>query len=156
MVQLTPAGAIKICVLHGPNLNLLGIRDPDHYGKDDFEQVNKRIKEYAKSIGVEVRIFQSNSEGALIDAIQEARTWAEAIVINAGAYTHYSYAIRDALSDSRLPVVEVHVSNIHAREEFRRVSVIAPVCTGQIAGFGTRSYLLAIEAVKSLVEESHR
>jgi 3-dehydroquinate dehydratase-2 len=156
MVQLTPAGAIKICVLHGPNLNLLGIRDPDHYGKDDFDQVNKRIKDYAKSIGVEVRISQSNSEGVLIDSIQEARTWAEAIVINAGAYTHYSYAIRDALSDSRLPVVEVHVSNIHAREEFRRVSVIAPVCTGQIAGFGTRSYLLAIEAVKSLVEESHR
>ncbi len=156
MVQLTPPGAIKVSVLHGPNLNLLGVRDPDHYGKDDFDQVNKRIKEYAKSIGVEVRIFQSNSEGAIIDAIQEARTWAEAIVINPGAYTHYSYAIRDALADSRLPVIEVHVSNVYAREEFRRNSVIAPICTGQIAGFGTRSYLLAIEAVKGLVEESHR
>jgi 3-dehydroquinate dehydratase II len=156
MVQLTPPGAIKISVLHGPNLNLLGIRDPDHYGKDDFDQVNKRIKEYAKSIGVEVKIYQSNSEGALIDAIQESRTWAEAIVINPGAYTHYSYAIRDAIADSRLPAIEVHVSNVHAREDFRRISVIAPICTGSIAGFGTRSYLLAIEAVKSLIEESHR
>jgi len=156
MVQLTPPGSIKISVLHGPNLNLLGVRDPDHYGKDDFDQVNKRIKDYSKSIGVDARIFQSNSEGALIDAIQEARTWAEAIIINPGAYTHYSYAIRDALADTRLPVIEVHVSNIHAREDFRRVSVIAPVCTGQIAGFGTRSYLLAIEAIKTLVEESHR
>jgi 3-dehydroquinate dehydratase-2 len=156
MVQLTPPGAIKISVLHGPNLNLLGVRDPDLYGKDDYNNVNKRIADYAKSIGVEVRVFQSNSEGALIDAIQEARTWAEAIVINAGAFTHYSYAIRDALADSRLPVVEVHISNVHAREDFRRESVIAPICTGQIAGFGTRSYLLAIEAVKSLIEESHR
>jgi 3-dehydroquinate dehydratase-2 len=156
MVQLTPPGAIKISVLHGPNLNLLGFRDPDLYGKDDFDQVNKRIKEYAKSIGVDVQIFQSNSEGALIDAIQEARTWAEAIIINAGAYTHYSYAIRDAIADSRLPAIEVHVSNVHAREDFRRLSVIAPVCTGSIAGFGTRSYLLAIEAVKSLIQESHR
>jgi 3-dehydroquinate dehydratase II len=156
MVQLTPPGAIKISVLHGPNLNLLGFRDPDLYGKDDYDKVNRRIKDHAKSLGVEVRIFQSNSEGALIDAIQEARTWAEAIVINAGAYTHYSYAIRDALADSRLPIIEVHVSNIHAREEFRRVSVLAPICTGQIAGFGTKSYLLALDAVKGLVEESHR
>jgi 3-dehydroquinate dehydratase II len=156
MVQLTPPGAIRISVLHGPNLNLLGVRDPDLYGKDDFDRVNKRITEHAKQLGIDVHIFQSNSEGALIDAIQEARTWAEAIVINAGAYTHYSYAIRDALADSRLPVIEVHVSNIHAREEFRRVSVLAPICTGQIAGFGTRSYLLALEAVKGLIEDSHR
>lgn len=156
MVQLTHPGPIKVSVLHGPNLNMLGIRDPDIYGKANFETVNRRIEEYAASIGVEVTIFQSNSEGALIDAIQDAVAWAEAIVINAGAFTHYSYAIRDALADSRLPVVEVHLSNIHAREEFRHKSVIAPIATGQIAGFGVQSYILAIEAVKNLVDESRR
>ena len=156
MVQLTHAGPVKISVLHGPNLNMLGVRDPDIYGKVDFDTVNLRIKEYAGAHGMEVTVFQSNSEGALIDAIQDARVWAEAIVINAGAYTHYSYAIRDALADTRLPVVEVHISNIHGREEFRHKSVIAPIATGQIAGFGVYSYLLGLEAVKSVVEESRR
>jgi 3-dehydroquinate dehydratase-2 len=135
---------------------MLGVRDPDIYGKVDFDTVNRRIKEYASSHGMEVTVFQSNSEGAIIDAIQEARLWAEAIVINAGAYTHYSYAIRDALADSRLPIVEVHLSNIHAREEFRQKSVVAPIATGQIAGFGVHSYILGLEAAKDVVEDSRR
>ena len=147
---------VKISLIHGPNLNLLGIRDPDVYGTDKFPTVNQKIDDHARALGVEVRIFQSNSEGVIIDRIQEARTWADALVINPGAYTHYSYAIRDALADTRMPVVEVHLSNVHAREEFRRESVISPITSGQIIGFGTRSYLLALDAAKDLVEESHR
>jgi 3-dehydroquinate dehydratase-2 len=132
------------------------IRDPDVYGTDKFEAINQKIQDHAKVNGIEVSIFQSNAEGAIIDQIQESRTWADAIVINAGAYTHYSYAIRDALADSRLPVIEVHLSNIHAREEFRHHSVIAPIASGQIAGFGTNSYILALDAAKNLVDASHR
>ena len=105
---------------------------------------------------MEVRIQQSNGEGEIIGFIQDAYGWADVIIINAGAYTHYSYAIRDAIADSRLPTIEVHLSNVHAREEFRRHSVLAPVCTGVIAGFGPRSYLLALDAAKALIEESHR
>jgi 3-dehydroquinate dehydratase-2 len=155
-MQLTNTGPIKVAVIHGPNLNMLGIRDPDIYGKEDLDSLNKRLKDYAVKQSMEVKISQSNSEGGIIDTIQEARNWAEAYIINAGAYTHYSYAIRDALADTRLPVVEVHLSNIHAREEFRHKSVIAPVATGQIAGFGTHSYILAIDAVKNIVNESRR
>jgi 3-dehydroquinate dehydratase-2 len=147
---------VKVSLIHGPNLNLLGIRDPDVYGTDKYEAVNLKIEERAKALGVEVRIFQSNSEGAIIDRIQESRTWADALVINAGAYTHYSFAIRDALADTRMPVIEIHLSNVHAREEFRRDSVIAPIASGQIIGFGTMSYLLALDAAKDLVEMSHR
>jgi 3-dehydroquinate dehydratase-2 len=147
---------VKICVIHGPNLNLLGIREPDVYGEDTFEQMNRRIKERAKQLDVEVRIFQFNSEGEIIDAIHEALQWADALVINPGAYTHYSYAIRDAIAAVRLPTIEVHLTNIHQREEWRRHSVIAPVAHGQIIGFGTNGYLLAIEAACTLVEESHR
>ena len=156
MVQLTHAGAIKISLIHGPNLNMLGVRDPDIYGKDDFESVNRKIESHAKSLGIEIRIQQSNHEGEIIGFIQDAMSWADAVVINPGAYTHYSYAIRDAIGDSRLPTVEVHLTNVHAREEFRRHSVMAPVTTGQIVGFGTNSYLLALEAAKSLIQESHR
>jgi 3-dehydroquinate dehydratase-2 len=148
--------SVKVSLIHGPNLNLLGIRDPDVYGTDKFEAINQKIQDHAKVNGIEVSIFQSNAEGAIIDQIQESRTWADAIVINAGAYTHYSYAIRDALADSRLPVIEVHLSNIHAREEFRHHSVIAPIASGQIAGFGTNSYILALDAAKNLVDASHR
>jgi 3-dehydroquinate dehydratase-2 len=155
-MPLTHPTPAKIAVIHGPNLNRLGVRDPDIYGREDFAGVNKRIETHAQSLGLEVAIRQSNSEGEIIDFIQEAATWADAIVINAGAYTHYSYAIRDALADTRLPAVEVHLSNIHAREEFRHRSVIAPVCTGVIAGFGPRSYLLALDAAKHLLEESRR
>jgi len=156
MVQLTHGGPIKIALIHGPNLNMLGIRDPEFYGKDNFDTVNKKIEDHAKSIGLEVSIHQSNSEGEIIDFIQDARSWADAIVINPGAYTHYSYAIRDAIADTRLPTIECHLSNVHAREEFRRHSVISAVTTGQIVGFGTNSYLLAVTAAKTLVEDSHR
>ena len=156
MVQLTRPNPIRIALIHGPNLNMLGIRDPDIYGKDDFQSVNRRIEEHARALGMEIHIQQSNVEGEIIGFIQDAMSWAEAIIINAGAYTHYSYAIRDAIADSRLPTIEVHLSNVHAREDFRRHSVIAPVTTGQIAGFGPRSYLLALDAAKNLLEESHR
>lgn len=155
-MQLTRTGPIRISLIHGPNLNLLGIRDPDTYGKDTFESVNRKIEAHAKYLGVEVQIHQSNSEGALVDFVQDAMGWANAIVINPGAYTHYSYAIRDAIADSRLPTVEVHLSNVQAREEFRRHSVISPVSTGQIVGFGPYGYLMALSAAKNLIEESHR
>lgn len=155
-MQLTHTGPRKIALIHGPNLNLLGLRDPDIYGKDNYDQVNRKIEAHAKTLGLDVRIQQSNIEGEIINFIQDAISWADAIVINPGAYTHYAYAIRDAIADSRLPTIEVHLTNVHAREEFRRHSVVSPVTTGQIVGFGTNSYLLALEAAKSLIEESHR
>lgn len=155
-MQLTHTGPVKVCLIHGPNLNMLGVRDPDIYGKDNYATVNHRIESHAKSLGLEIRVQQSNSEGEIIGFVQDAMAWADAIVINPGAYTHYSYAIRDAIADSRLPTIEVHLTNVHAREEFRRHSVVSPVATGQIVGFGTQSYLLALNAAKSLVEESHR
>ncbi len=147
---------IKISLLHGPNINLLGTREPEVYGRDGFDEINRKIKARAQNLGMEVRILQSNHEGELIDAIQDAREWADAIIINPGALTHYSYAIRDALTAVRLPALEVHISNVHAREEFRRHSVIAPVTAGQIVGMGTLGYLIAIDAVKEIIEQSHR
>ena len=150
-MQIAPTGTLQISVIHGPNLNLLGLREPDIYGTDTFDDTNRKIREHAKEIGVEIRILQSNHEGEIVDAIQDAVNWADAIVINPGAYTHYSYAIADAIRAVRLPTVEVHISNIHKREEYRRQSVIAPVAAGQIAGFGTASYLLALDAARYLV-----
>jgi 3-dehydroquinate dehydratase II len=147
---------VRICVLHGPNINLLGVREPDVYGQDTFDEMNRRIKERAKQIEVEARIFQSNSEGEMIDIIHEALKWADAIIINPGAYTHYSYAIRDALAAVRLPTVEVHLTNVDAREEWRRHSVISPIVSGKILGFGTNGYLLALDAAKRMLEESRR
>jgi 3-dehydroquinate dehydratase, type II len=155
-MQIAPTGNIKVSVLHGPNLNLLGLREPDIYGTDTFDETNRKILEHAKRIGIEVDIRQSNHEGEIIDAIQNAVNWANAIVINPGAYTHYSYAIADAIRGVRLPAIEVHISNVHAREEFRRQSVIAPVCVGQIAGFGTASYLLGLDAARAVVEQGRR
>src|SRR5687767_9727423 len=147
---------LKLCVIHGPNLNLLGAREPDIYGTGTYEEMNRRIKEQAKLLDVEVRVFQSNAEGELIDMIHQASDWADGIVINPAAYTHYSYAIRDALAAVRLPIAEVHLSNVHGREDWRRESVISPVTTGQIVGFGINGYMLALSAMKTLIEESHR
>lgn len=137
---------MKILVINGPNLNFLGIREKNIYGTQDYAYLQKLLEEKGKEAGCEVTVFQSNHEGAIIDRIQEAyfdRT--EAIIINPGAYTHYSYAIRDALASVSIPKVEVHISNIMEREEFRRVSVTAPVCDKQIYGHGLEGYLEAID-----------
>ena len=142
----------KILVLHGPNLNILGTREPDVYGRLSLEQVNREIRRHAKVRGAEVECRQSNHEGDLIEAIQKAPSRGfGAIVLNPAALTHSSYALRDAISAVSLPVIEVHLSNVHAREEFRRHSVIAPVTRGQIAGFGLQSYLLGLDAALTLM-----
>ena len=145
----------KILVIHGPNLNLLGEREPGIYGTDTFDSINSEITEYALNCGMYCQIFQSNHEGEIIDQLHVARKNYNGIILNAGAYTHYSYAIRDAIAAIKVPVIEVHLSNIHARDEFRNRSVIAPVCVGQIAGFGKESYILAVEALHKMLKEEN-
>ena len=142
----------KVLVIHGPNLNLLGKREEDIYGKMSLEDIEKSLKSKAKELNLELESFQSNHEGEIVQKIQDAKeSGFSGIVINPAAYTHTSVALRDAISAIDLPVVEVHISNIYAREEFRHTSLIAPVAAGQIAGFGSKSYILGLEAVAGLI-----
>lgn len=138
---------MKIFIINGPNLNMLGKREPEIYGADTLESINAELSEFCKDLDVEPEFYQSNCEGELIDIIHRAREQADGIVLNAGAYTHYSIAIRDAISASEKPCIEVHLSNVHKREEFRHKSVISAVCEGVICGFGKNSYRLAIMAL---------
>jgi len=143
----------KILVLHGPNLNMLGTREPEIYGKTTLEQINAKLRALAASLESEVEAFQSNSEGELIDIIQNKGVAIDGLIVNLGAYTHYSIALRDAISGLAKPTVEVHLSNIYAREKFRHMSVTAPVCRGIITGLGWRGYLLALEWLVGLLRE---
>ncbi|CDF02344.1 MAG: type II 3-dehydroquinate dehydratase [Ruminococcus sp.] len=140
----------KILVIHGPNLNLLGEREPGIYGSTGIDELNKNIIARAKEQGLECEIFQSNHEGAIIDKLHAARLKFDGVIINAGAYTHYSYAIRDAIAAIKIPCIEVHISNVFSRDEFRSKSVIAPVCKGSICGFGFGSYYLAVIAMSEM------
>ena len=146
----------KILVLHGPNLNLLGTRDPSVYGTTTLAEIDAELARLAKKRDAKVRSIQSNLEGELVNAIQEAKEWAAAIVINPGGYTHTSVAIRDAIDAVALPAVEVHLSNLHAREPFRRESITAARCIGQICGFGAQSYYLGLDAALARVEATAR
>lgn len=137
----------RIAVIHGPNLNLLGRREPGIYGTKTLDQIRAELEAEAARLGVALDFFQSNSEGAIVDHLHACMGRVDGVVLNAAAYTHYSIAIRDAIAATKLPVVEVHLSNIHKREEFRHVSVIAPVCVGQISGFGSHSYVLGLLAL---------
>lgn len=138
---------MKILVINGPNLNLLGTREPEVYGSLTLEDINIALCDYAKELGVEIEFYQSNIEGEIVDKIQWAKGNCDGIVINPAAYTHTSVAIRDAISAVSLPAVEIHISNIHNREDFRKNSFIAPVCIGQISGFGLDSYKLGLQAL---------
>ena len=135
----------KVKLIHGPNLNMLGIRQPEIYGTLTLSDIEKLVTDTAKKQGIEVECFQTNSEGALIDAIHSCYKTCDGIILNAGAYTHYSYALRDAISSVMVPCVEVHISDIHSREPFRQVSVLEPVCIKQICGMGEKGYVLALE-----------
>jgi len=133
-----------VLVLHGPNLNLLGEREPQVYGSLTLAEIDRRLNEAGRELGLEVRSFQNNSEGALIDALHDARSWASGVIFNPGGYAHTSVALRDAVAATRLPVVEVHLSNVFAREDFRRRSMISPACRGVVSGFGWYSYWMAL------------
>ena len=143
---------IRILILNGPNLNLLGKREPEIYGRMTLEDIEARVRERAKPAGAEIDFRQTNLEGELVEWIQQAKGKFDVIILNAAAYTHTSIALRDAISAVGIPTIEVHLSNIHAREEFRHKSLIAPVCRGQITGFGAQSYVLAVEAALNVNE----
>ena len=136
-----------ILLLHGPNLNLLGTRQPEIYGRQGLADINAAVKQHVSAYAIELRAAQSNHEGALVDSLHEARAWADGVVFNPGAYTHTSLALRDAIVAIELPVIEVHLSNVHGREAFRHKSLLAGVCWGQIAGFGWHGYILAVDAL---------
>ena len=144
---------MKILVINGPNLNMLGRREASHYGVATLKEIEEHIRDRARELGVEVDFFQSNHEGGIVDYLQEAASDAQGIVINAGALTHYGLSLRDALVDSRLPVIEMHVSNVHAREEFRKHSVISSIAVGGIVGLGWRGYLYALDALVARLKE---
>lgn len=144
---------LPVLLLHGPNLNLLGVREPGMYGRMGLDEINRRVIEAGQAWGMEVRTYHSNHEGALIDQIHDARVWARGIVFNPAGYTHTSVALRDAVAAITVPVIEVHLSNTQAREEFRRQSLIGPVCAGSVAGFGWRSYIVGLYALKGLFED---
>lgn len=145
---------MKILVLHGPNLNLLGTREPEIYGSMMLEDINTKLIGLGREFDAELKCFQSNHEGALIDALQDARGWASGVVFNPGGYTHTSVALRDAVIASGIPVVEVHLSNVYAREEFRQSSMISAVCMGKIVGFGWRSYELGLRALVAVIQDN--
>ncbi len=144
---------MKILILHGPNLNLLGTREPEIYGSLTLSDINARLVDLAAQYHAELVCKQSNHEGDLVDALQDARTWAGGVVFNPGAYTHTSIALRDAISAIGIPVVEVHLSNVYAREEFRHISMISAVCKGKVVGFGWRSYSLGLRALLEMLSD---
>lgn len=145
---------MKILILHGPNLNLLGTREPGIYGSLTLADINAKLVELAKESHTELACTQSNHEGDLIDALHDARAWADGVVFNPGGYTHTSIALRDAISAIGIPVVEVHLSNVYAREEFRHVSMISAVCAGKVVGFGWRSYVLGLRALLEMLSDN--
>ena len=145
---------LKVLVLHGPNLNMLGEREPEIYGHKSLDELNERLNEISQDLGINLLTEQSNYEGKLIELLQEARKWADGVIFNPGGYTHTSVALRDTIAGIEIPVIEVHLSNVDARESFRRISYLSPVCLGRISGFGWRSYSLALQALKDLLPDN--